>query len=329
MPFPLFPEQASSMAPRVDTLYFTLIGLASFFALLVIIFIVYFVIKYRRGSTADRRNPLNMSIRLEVTWTVIPLLLSLGIFSWGANLYFQLQKPPDNALEIYAVGKQWMWKFQHPEGQREIDQLHVPTGRPIKVILASQDVIHSFFVPAFRIKQDAIPGRLTTIWFEATKPGVYHLFCSEYCGTDHSHMGGSVIVLDPAEYQQWLAGTLNDVTSVGPAPPPAPGSPQSLAARGEDRFRALGCSGCHLADGSGAGPSLVGVYGHPVPITDDGFVTADDQYIRDSILLPQKQVVAGYPAIMPSFQGQISEDELMELIAYIKALAGERKPAGQ
>ncbi len=322
MPFPLFPEQASSVAGQVDALYFTLIALALFFSLLIVIFVVYFIIKYRRGSKVSRRDPVEQSTRLEIFWSVIPLVLSLGIFAWGANLYVDLHEAPPDSLEIYVVGKQWMWKFQHPEGQREIAELHVPIDRPVKLVMTSQDVIHSFFIPAFRVKQDVLPGRFTTLWFEATKAGDYHLFCSEFCGTSHAEMGGRVIAMEPAQYEQWLAGALTTDQALTAAMPPAPGSPQSLAASGETLFRSLGCSGCHLADGSGAGPSLIGLYGNPVPLNDGGTVIADEQYIHDSILLPQKQIVANYPALMPTYQGQIGEDQVVQLVAYIKALAG-------
>lgn len=320
MPFPLFPEQASSVAGRVDALYFTLIGLAGFFSLLIIIFIIYFVVKYRRGSQANRQNPIDESVRLETFWSVIPLLLALGIFVWGASLYVDLHAAPPDALEIYVVGKQWMWKFQHLEGQREAAELHIPIDRPIKLVMTSQDVIHSFYIPAFRVKQDVLPGRFTTLWFEATNAGEYHLFCSEYCGTSHAEMGGRIIAMEPATYQQWLAGALTSDGTVTQTPSPASGSPQSLAAMGELRFRSFGCSDCHMADGSGAGPSLVGLYGNPVPLNDGSTVTADEQYIHDSILLPQKQIVADYPAIMPSYEGQINDEEMVELVAYIKSL---------
>ncbi len=322
MRFQLFPERASTFASRVDLLFLTLLGLASFVTLLIVAFVVYFVVKYRRGSTADRSNPVLTSIRLEVFWTVIPLFLSLGIFGWAANLYFDLHSPPKEGMEIYVIGKQWMWKFQHPEGKREVEELHVPVGSVVKLVMTSQDVIHSFYVPAFRVKQDVLPDRFTIAWFEATKPGTYHLFCAEYCGTFHSHMGGKIIVMEPADYERWLSGAITPVQASGAAPPPAPGSPQTLAASGEQLFHELGCSGCHLADGSGTGPSLVGIFGKPIPLDDGGTVIADEQYLQDSILLPQKQIVAGYPPVMPSFQGQVGEEEIIQLIAYIKALSG-------
>jgi cytochrome c oxidase subunit 2 len=315
--FPLTPEQASTVAGRVDTLFYTLVGLSLLFALPIALLIVYFALKYRRGSGASRAGARSNNVKLELAWTIIPAFMAIGVFGWAANLYFDMERPPAGAADVYVVGKQWMWKFQHPEGQREINELHVPINRPIRLIMASEDVIHSFYVPAFRVKQDVLPGRYTTIWFQATKVGEYHLFCAEYCGGEHAAMGGTVFVLEQADYERWLAGG----TAGG-----APQSPTSLAAAGQQLFASLGCSGCHRMDGSGVGPSLAGVFGMPVPLQDGTTVMADEQYLRDSILLPQKQVVAGRQPVMPSFQGRVSEEQLLELIAYIKSLGDQPAP---
>jgi cytochrome c oxidase subunit 2 len=310
---PLFPEQASTHASRVDALYAFLVAVTVFFAGLIFLLLLYFAIKYRRRSEDEQPRPVFGSIPLEVMWMVIPFVLVMMMFLWGAGLYFTMASPPDNALEINVVGKQWMWYFQHPEGQREINELHVPVGRPVKVILTSQDVIHSFYVPAFRIKMDAVPGRYTTIWFEATKTGTFHLFCTEYCGAAHAGMKGQVVVMTPTEYERWLQL----------------GTPEETpAAAGGRLFQSLGCSGCHATNATVRAPPLEGIYGKPVALASGGVVTADEGYIRDSILLPQKDVVAGYAPLMPSYEGRISEEEILQLIAHIKALGERRRNEG-
>jgi cytochrome c oxidase subunit 2 len=307
--FPLFPEQASTIASRVDALYYYLLSVSGFFVLLIFGLIFYFAIKYRRRSEDEQPRPILANLPLEIAWMIIPFILVMIMFAWGANLYFiATSSPPADALEIFVVGQQWMWKVQHPEGRREINELHVPVGYPVKLTITSQDVIHSFYVPAFRIKMDAVPGRYTSIWFEANKVGTYHLFCAEYCGTAHAGMGGQVVVMTPSEYERWLR--------IG-----APDEP--LVAAGARLFRELGCSGCHGPHSTVHAPPLEGVYGKPVPLQSGAVVVADEGYIRDSILLPQKDVVAGYAPIMPSFQGRVSEEELMQIIAYIRSLGGE------
>lgn len=305
--FPLFPDQASTIASGVDAVYFLLVGLSLFFALIVLFFILFFAIKYRRGSKADRSGLVFESSKLEFTWSFIPLVLALTVFVVQAKAYFDLYRPPIDALEIYIVGKQWMWKAQHPEGQDEINELHVPLNRPVRLIMTSQDVIHSFYIPAFRVKQDVLPGRYTSIWFEAIQPGTYHLFCTEYCGTDHSVMGGSVIVMPEAEYQQWLAGDSDNVP---------------LAQAGEAAFQQLGCATCHQADpqAEGRGPLLVGLFGQEVQLENGQTVTADEEYLRESIINPRAKIVAGYSSIMPTYQGQISDEGLQQIVAYLKSL---------
>jgi cytochrome c oxidase subunit II len=306
----VFPTQASNLAPQVDNIYFALLAVCAAVATLVFCAILFFCVRYRRGSRADRTPAKSSPWRFEITWTLIPLVIFLGIFFWAADVFFAMSRPPANATEIYVVGKQWMWKIQHPDGRREINELHLTVGQPVKLIMTSQDVIHDFFIPGFRNKQDVVPGRYTTEWFTPTKPGQYHLFCSQYCGTDHSKMVGTVYVMEPAEHARWLAEQ------------PAP---DSLVAVGERAFRYRGCSGCHAPNAALRAPLLEGIYGKPVPLADRTLVIADEQYLRDSILLPNKQIAAGYEAIMPTFQGQIAEEELNAIIAYLKSL-GERSP---
>jgi cytochrome c oxidase subunit 2 len=233
-------------------------------------------------------------------------------FGWGAALYFKERKPPENSAEVYTVAKQWMWKFEHMEGQREINELHVPVGRDVKMIMTSQDVIHSFFVPAFRIKQDVLPGRYTVAWFHATKPGTYHLFCAEYCGTLHSGMVGSVVVMEPKDYQAWLGG----------------GGNQPLAVTGQRLFSELGCVTCHRSDTQGRGPNLAGLFSKPVLLEDGRTVAADENYLRESILTPAAKIVSGFKPIMPTFQGQISDEQLNALVAYVKSLGQQSNATG-
>jgi cytochrome c oxidase subunit 2 len=305
--FPLFPQKASTIAAGVDNLYLFLVAVATFFSVLIFVTIFWFALRYRRKHAGQTAVPIHGSTALEIVWSVIPLGIVMVMFGWGASLYFRNYRAPEGALEIYVVGKQWMWKLQHPEGPREINELHVPVGRPVRLIMTSQDVIHSFYIPAFRIKNDVLPGRYSTAWFEATRTGEYHLFCAEYCGTQHSGMVGRVIVMEPAEYEQWLSG--------GPVG-------ESLSTAGERLFRRLGCTNCHSPEAKGRtrGPLLAGLFGKPVPLQDGKIVNADEAYLRESILNPRAKVVAGYVPEMPTFQGQVTEENLLELIAYIKSL---------
>ena len=308
--FPFQPEQASSIARSVDHLYFFLTAVTLFFTALIFSVIFYFMIKYRRRSPDERPKAIEGSFPLEVLWTAIPTLIVAVLFVWGSTLYFRNSEAPKGAMEIFVTGKQWMWKVEHPEGQREINELHVPIGRPVKLTMTSEDVIHDFFVPAFRVKKDVLPGRYTTLWFEATKVGTFHLFCAQYCGAFHAGMIGSIIVQEPDEYERWLAG----------------GTPgESVEQAGEKVFQSSGCPTCHVADGTGLGPSLLGVYGHPVKLTTGESVTADDAYMRESILLPKAKVVLGYNPIMPTFQGQLTEEQINNVIAYLRAL-GKAQP---
>jgi cytochrome c oxidase subunit 2 len=302
----LFPVQASTFAPDVDHLLYFLLAVAAFFSLAIFCAIFYFAIRYRRRSANELPRPVHGGMALEILWSVIPFGLTMVMFSWGASIYFNESRPPDNALDIYVVGKQWMWKLEHLGGQREINELHIPLGRAVRLTMTSEDAIHSFFVPAFRTKQDAVPGRYTTTWFTPTKVGKYHLFCAEYCGTNHSRMGGWVYVMAPRDYEAWLSGGA---------------SGGSLAENGQKLFDELACGNCHKPDGSGRCPSLTGLFGKTVQLVGGDTVKADDGYIRESILQPQAKIVAGYGPIMPTFQGLVTEEGVMQLIEYIKSLA--------
>ena len=302
---PLFPEAASSFAGDVDALYFFLVGVSAFFSLLIAGLVIYFAIRYRRRHPREIGTRVEGGMLLEIVWSVIPLGLSMVMFLWGASVFFHLVRPPRNTLDIYVVAKQWMWKFQHTDGRQEINELHLPVNRAVKLTMTSQDVIHDLFIPAFRTKTDVLPGRYTTIWFEATKPGRYRLFCAEYCGTQHSGMGGFVVVMEPAAYQAWLSGGAGQV---------------SLADAGAKLFGELACNTCHLPDSQGRGPILNGLFGKPVTLEGGEMVVFDEAYIRESILNPQAKITAGYQANMPTFQGLISEEGLLQLIEYIKTL---------
>jgi len=303
---PLAPEQASTFAGEVDALYFYLVGIAVFFSTLIAVLIFYFAVKYRRRSPDEVPRPIAGSVKLETAWSAIPFLIMMTLFAWGVSVYFKETRPPDNALDVFVVGKQWMWKFQHSGGQREINELHVPLGRKIKLTMTTEDVIHAFYVPAFRLQFDVVPGRYTYAWFEATQTGRFHLFCAEYCGLNHAGMGGYVVVQQPEEYEAWLNSRATD----------------SPASQGEKLFASLGCATCHLLDRPGRCPNLRGLYGKPVQLDTGETVMADDAYLRESILNSQAKIVAGYqrPSIMPLFQGQISEDQTLQLMAYIKSL---------
>ena len=301
---PLFPAQASSLASEVDNLYFGVLAITAFFALLVAVLVIVFAIKYRDETGTKVGAPITGSIPLELGWSILPFIIAMGIFVWSTVVFFHLIRPPDQTLEIYSTGKRWMWRFQHLDGQSEINQLHVPKGVPVKVTFTSEDVLHSLYFPAFRVKADAIPGRYSAVWFTATQTGEFHLFCAEYCGTRHSGMIGSVIVMEPDDYQAWLSGD----------------SGQPLAVRGAQLFQQLGCVTCHLNDGTGRGPSLGGLYGKQIQLFTGFKLVANDSYIRESILTPQARMVAGYGPVMPTFQGQVSEESVMSLIEYIKSL---------
>ena len=267
--FPFFPQQASEQAATIDALYFFLLAVTALFAVLIAVLVVVFAVKFHRKHDGQVGMPIHGSLALELLWTIIPLGITMVMFVWGAQVFFHMTRAPRGAMEIYVVGKQWMWKAQHMDGAREINELHVPIGRPVKLIMGSEDVIHSFFIPDYRVKADVVPGRYNTLWFTATKPGRYHIFCTQYCGTKHSAMIGWVTAMEPADYQTWLSGG---------------SSGGSMAANGAKLFADLTCNTCHLDNGQGLGPVLKGLYGKPVLLSNGQTVTADDAYIRESIL---------------------------------------------
>ncbi|MFO0966199.1 MAG: cytochrome c oxidase subunit II [Gemmataceae bacterium] len=303
---PLFPEQASTIAPEVDGVTLFLTGLSAFFTLLIFLLILYFAVKYRRRSPDEIPAPVESAMTLEVIWTVIPLLIVLFVFVWSSRVYFRVATPPDNALEVYVVGQQWMWHLQHTGGQRENNELHVPAGRPVKLIMTSKDVIHDFAIPSFRVKNDVFPGTYTHLWFEATRPGDFRIFCAEYCGTDHSRMVGWVRVLEPSDFEKWLA---------------SPNVEGSLANRGRKLFLKLQCVTCHSADSLARAPNLEALFGKTVPLEDGRSALVDEAYLRRSILEPDADVVAGFRPIMPSFKSVITDEmDMSALIAFLKGL---------
>jgi cytochrome c oxidase subunit 2 len=311
---PFMPEQASNFAFEVDLFYLFLIALTTLFTIGIAAAAIIFLVKYRRRSQGEIPEQIEGAMKLEITWTVIPFLISMFIFAWGAKLYYQMYTDPKDALEIFVTGKQWMWRAQHPDGQREINELHVPLGRRVKLTMTSEDVIHAYYIPAFRTKTDVVPGRYTTTWFTPTKTGVYHLFCAEYCGTQHSGMIGKVIVQDYSDYQAWLRGAPRDM---------------SPAEAGQKFFTSLACVNCHKEEDGGRGPALAGLFGTDVRLDNGSTVKMDEAYIRESILNPGAKTVIGYPQIMPTFQGQLTEEQVAMIIQYIKSIraGGPRPPA--
>jgi cytochrome c oxidase subunit 2 len=317
---PLMPEQASKFAEDLDPLYWVLVLLTVAFTGIVLALLLYFAIKYRRGSKADRSRPVNEHHLLEFTWSFIPLVLGLGVFVWGAKLFANVFGPaPPNSLEVFVIGKQWMWHLQHSNGVRENNELHIPVGRPIKLTMVSQDVIHDFFVPAFRIHMDVVPGRYTTTWFEPTKVGKWRIFCAQYCGTKHSQMTGWVYTMDPVDYAKWLA---NGGNTIGPAP-------RTMESVGQEIYEQHACGQCHDADGMQRGPSLLGLYGSQVRLKGGKTVIADDKYLRESILNPSEDVAEQYQQVMPSYKGQLTEEQVLQLIAYIKSKSGRASQSGE
>jgi cytochrome c oxidase subunit 2 len=300
----LFPKEASTIAPYADALYFFLLAMTLVGVIIVGALVFGFSLRYRKERSPEATQ-IEGSTLLEATWTIIPLVIFLVTFVWGALLYFRIYNPPANSMNIYIVGKQWMWKAEHPGGQHEINTLHVPTGRPVQLTMISQDVFHSYSIPEFRVKREVIPGRYSTVWFNATEPGVYHLFCTQYCGTLHSGMIGTVTALSPDDYQKWT-----DASTSG----------MSLAQNGERLFASLGCNQCHTGDAGARGPNLAGLYGKKVQMEDGSTQLANEAFLRDTILNPSSHVPAGYKPIMPTYQGQISEEGLIDLVEYLKSL---------
>lgn len=305
------PGDASTLAPRVNALFYALLGASAFLVFVLVTLNLALLIRYRRGSTA-KRGPLPFNaLKVEAGWISATLAVFLGFFFWGAWIYLDQERPPRGAYEINVIGRQWMWDVRHPNGRREFDELHVPVNTPVRLLLSSEDVIHSFFVPAFRVKQDAVPGKIVSTWFEATRPGSYRLFCTQYCGTEHANMTGRVVVMNPEDYTQWLERG-NQVAN--------------LPLRGRELFIRYGCAGCHAPNSQIHAPLLEGIYGRLQPIENQQFIRADDAYLRDSILQPGRHVVAGYANLMPSFDGVIPEGDLLDLIAYLKSIGSAPPP---
>ncbi len=307
---PLFPEQASTTAERVDALFFFLCTVTGTMAVLIAALLLFFAWRYRRRAEDERTPRITGNDPLEWFWTIAPLFVFLIMFLWGASVYTSVALPPADAPEVFVIGKQWMWKVQHPDGQREINELHIPIGRPVKLTLTSEDVIHDFFVPAFRTKIDVIPGRYVQTWFQPTKTGRFHLFCSQYCGTSHSNMVGTVVVQEREEYTDWLNSHAEG----------------SLALQGRKLFLKLQCITCHSADAGARAPVLEGLFRQRVNLRDGRTVVADDGYLRESILYPESKVVQGWEPIMPTFKGQVNEEELIQLLAFIKSLRPGQTP---
>jgi cytochrome c oxidase subunit 2 len=306
--FPLRPEQASTIAQGIDELYYFLTAVTLFFTIIIFAAIFYFALRYRRKAKDEVPGAIEGSLPLEILWSAVPLVLVVIIFVWSSSLFISNSRPPEASTEIFAIGKQWMWQLQHPDGTREINELHVPLGKPIKLTMTSEDVIHDFFIPAFRVKKDVVPGRYTSLWFEATKVGRYHFFCAQYCGVSHALMIGTVVVMEPEEYERWLSGTRKD---------------ESMAASGAKLYERFACITCH---GTGKGPAFNDYYRSQVKLSDGRSVVADEEHIRESILYPSAKLRDGYGPIMPTFKGQISEEQLLQIIAYIKSLGpGKRK----
>jgi cytochrome c oxidase subunit 2 len=306
---PFWQPGVSPYGGDVDLLFVGLVVASSLVLGLLFFLLALFCVRYRAGNNVNRENKESKSWRWEVGWTSVSLISFLGLFFWGASIFLEIYKTPHGELSVFVVAKQWMWKVQHTGGQSEINALHIPVNRPIRLVMASQDVIHSFFVPALRLKHDVVPGRYQDLEIEARIPGHYHLFCAEYCGTDHSGMIGEVVAMEAPDYDSWLV-------QQNPS--------SSLAQEGGALFRELGCSGCHAVGSKVHAPQLEGLYGNPVPLSDGTIVVADDKYLRDSILLPRSQIAAGYEPVMPSFEGKVSEDQLLRLIVYIKSIAGHQ-----
>ena len=312
--FPLKPPEASTLSVEWDYLYYFLTALTIFFSGLIFAAVFYFAVKYRRREKNEVPPQNEGNLMLELTWTIIPSLICVFIFIWSAHIFMRASSPPPHSTEVFVVGKQWMWKIQHPEGPREINQLHVPVNEPVRLTMTSEDVIHDFGVPAFRIKRDVVPGMYSTEWFEATKIGQYHLFCDQFCGMGHPTMVGTIFVMGHADYAHWLSSQLNT---------------KPMFASGELLYTQLGCNTCHTPEGKPGVPPLAGLYGSEVKLQNGKIVTADDAYLRESILGPE--AIVGYPPTMPTYQGQLNEEEVLQLIAYIKSLGppGERKATKQ
>lgn len=307
MNFPLIPEQASTIAMRLDIYFYFLTALCSFLTVAIFFAMVFMAVKFRKIEGEDRASVPLENMLLELTWTIIPTILLIGLFAWGTWLYADYQNEPEGGIEIDIVGKQWMWKVQHSNGSREVNDLHIPIGVPIKLTMTSQDVLHDYYIPAFRVKQDVVPGRFTKLWFEANKLGEYHIFCAEYCGTEHSYMIGTVTVMTQEDYALWLEG----------------GPKKSPKDAGEFLFTQMGCITCHSGRDDARGPKLDGIFGAEVTLTTGDVLVRDEEYLRESIMESTKSIVAGYTPLMPSFKNQLTDEDVFNLMAYIKSLEGE------
>lgn len=308
--FPMSPPQASNFAVEHDYIFYALTILTVLFTVLVMALVLFFAIKYRAGNKVDRSRPMYENLKLELTWTFIPLILGLVFFYFGASLFIKMRTPPEDAQEVFVIGKQWMWHIQHSNGVRENNTLHVPLGKPIKLTMISQDVIHAFYIPAFRTQMHVVPGRYTSMWFIPTQVGEYHLFCGMYCGTQHSEMGGKVVVMEPREWAEWAA---NGGESR---------QPMTMAQAGGRTFSKVGCNNCHSGVDNPRAPSLVNLFGRRQMFEDGSTRVADEEYIRESILRPHVQITRGYDQTMPIYQDQLSEADVLNLIAYIKGDGG-------
>jgi cytochrome c oxidase subunit 2 len=312
---PVHPPAASSIAEGVDQLHYFLTAITLFFTVLIFAVIFYFMVRYRRRSPDEVPPPeTEEHLPLEIAWTVIPALICVVIFVWASSLYVRNARPPAASSQIYVIGKQWMWHIQHPEGPREINELHVPVGVPVQVTMTSQDVIHDFYIPAFRVKKDVLPGRYSTLWFQPTEIGTYHLYCAQYCGALHSQMIGWVYVMSQSDYAAWLSKQTDN---------------ESMAQLGERLFTQLGCSDCHIAGGTGRGPSLVGLYGKSEKLKSGESRDVNDDLIREAIVNPNSIVLASYPPIMPTYKGQVNEEQVLQLIAYVKSLGAQERTNGK
>lgn len=307
----LWPPAASPMAGEIDEIFAVWGAVLIILVAPVFAFMAYCAVKYRAGRDVDRSCREARNITIEMSWTIIPFLVALVFFFWAGSIYLQENDPPPNAMQITALGRQWMWKFQHPTGQSEINDLHVPEGTPVRINIVSQDVIHSLYIPALRLQEEAVPGRTTLLWFKADRVGAYNLYCSELCGADHALMAGILYVMSPSDYQAWLKQA---------------GATMTLAAGGKQLFESYGCAGCHLPGGTVRAPSLNGIYGQVVPLQNGTTVVAGDAYIRDKILQPNKQIVAGYKQVMPSYSGAVTDADLAQLVAYVKSLGEGNQP---
>ncbi len=304
-PLLLWPAAASHAATHVDYLISAFTAVTLLLTVPIFIAITYFALVYRAGRKVERGHTSDRNVKIEMSWMLIPFFLTLGFFAWGAQIFDTAKHPPGNAMTIQGIGRQWMWKFEHPGGQAEINDLHVPTGQAIVINMISQDVIHSLYLPAFRVQMETLPGRYTQVWFQADRPGTYRMYCSEYCGTDHSVMNGQIYVMTPGDYEHWLNSA---------------GSSISLAGGGKRLFASYGCTGCHGAASTVRAPSLAGLFGRPVPLASGGTLVTDKNYVRDKILNPDHNLIAGYKQVMPSFNGVIPEDEMIQLMAYIETM---------